>query len=202
MLDQRRRRWADVVHMSYIYFVFCWAVRSRWPTRYLNMLDELRRPTWFNHAQQVDRIHRIHVMYRIKPEELYIPSCGSFPGLRGLKETKVFLPHLLVKLSNVGSLRDREVACSAADLQGLNFESCVWREVASHSFHHPHEVLLAQFSMYVHKSGLKPDSFHFLAVEKAEVEGSEDFNWLKTHLTIMRIPHNQQLGHTRLIIAP
>ena len=27
--------------------------------------------------------------------------------------------------------------------------------------HHPQEVLLAQFSLYVHKSGLKPDLFHF-----------------------------------------
>ena len=27
--------------------------------------------------------------------------------------------------------------------------------------HHPQEVLLAQFSLYVHKSGLKTDSFHF-----------------------------------------
>ena len=29
------------------------------------------------------------------------------------------------------------------------------------SSHHPQEVLLAQFSLYVHKGGLKPDSFHF-----------------------------------------
>ena len=50
---------------------------------------------------------------------------GSFPGLGGLKETKMFLPHPLVELSIVGSLRDREIACSASDLQGLNFESCV-----------------------------------------------------------------------------
>ena len=85
---------------------------------------------------------------------------GSFPGLGGLKETKLFLPHPLVKLSIVGSLRDREVACSASDLQGLNFESCVWRAVLSH---HPQEVFLAQFSLYVHKSGLKPDSFRFLS---------------------------------------
>ena len=47
---------------------------------------------------------------------------GLFPGLTGLKETKMFLPHPLIKLSIVGSLRDREVACSASDLQGLNFE--------------------------------------------------------------------------------
>ena len=86
---------------------------------------------------------------------------GSVPGLGGLKETKFFLPHPRVKVSIVGSLRDREVACSASDRQGSNFESCVWRTVSSQSSHHPQEVLLAQFSLYVHKGGLKPDSFHF-----------------------------------------
>ena len=85
---------------------------------------------------------------------------GSVPGLGGLKETKMFLPHPRVKVSIVGSLRDREVACSASDRQGSNFESCVWRTVSSQSSHHPQEVLLAQFSLYVHKGGLKPDSFH------------------------------------------
>ena len=54
---------------------------------------------------------------------------GSVPGLGGLKETKMFLPHPRVKVSIVGSLRDREVACSASDSQGSNFESCVWRTV-------------------------------------------------------------------------
>ena len=86
---------------------------------------------------------------------------GSVPGLGGLKETKLFLPHPRVRVSIVGSLRDREVACSASDRQGSNFESCVWRTVSSQSSHHPQEVLLAQFSLYVHKGGLKPDSFHF-----------------------------------------
>ena len=82
---------------------------------------------------------------------------SSVPGLGGLKETKMSLPHPRVKVSIVGSLRDREVACSASDRQGSNFESCVWRTVSSH---HPQEVLLAQFSLYVHKGGIKPDSFH------------------------------------------
>ena len=89
---------------------------------------------------------------------------GSVPGLGGLKETKLFLPHPRVKVSIVGSLRDREVACSASDRQGSNFESCVWRTVSSQSSHHPQEVLLAQLSLYVHKGGLKPDSFHLLLV--------------------------------------
>ena len=85
---------------------------------------------------------------------------GLVPRLGGLKETKMFLPHPRVKVSIVGSFCDREVACSASDRQGSNFESCVWRTVSSQSSHHPQEALLAQFSLYVHKGGLKPDSFH------------------------------------------
>ena len=76
----------------------------------------------------------------------------------------MFLPHPRVKVSIVGSLRDREVACSASDRQGSNFESCVWRTVSSQSSHRPQEVLLAQFSLYVHKSGLNPDSFGTLSI--------------------------------------
>ena len=78
---------------------------------------------------------------------------GSVPGLGGLKETKMFLPHPRVKFSIAGSLRDREVACSASDRQGST--------VSSQSSHHPQEVLMAQFSLYVHKGGLKPDSSYF-----------------------------------------
>ena len=47
----------------------------------------------------------------------------------------MFPPHPRVKVSIVGSLRDRELACSASDRQGLNFESC----------------------------GPKPDLFHFIS---------------------------------------
>ena len=88
-----------------------------------------------------------------------VSSAAFHARVRGLKETKMFLPHPRVKVSIVGSLRDREVACSASDRQGSNFESCVWRTVSSQSSHHPQEVLLAQFSLYVHKGGLKPDAF-------------------------------------------
>ena len=55
--------------------------------------------------------------------------------------------------------RDRELASSNSDRQGSNFESCVWRAVSSHSSHHPQEVLLTHFSLYMHKGGLKPRSF-------------------------------------------
>ena len=62
---------------------------------------------------------------------------GSVLGFGGLEETKMFLPHPRVKLSIVGSLRDRKVACSASDCQGSNLKSCFWRTVSSHSSHHP-----------------------------------------------------------------
>ena len=90
----------------------------------------------------------------------YLSKC-----MRIIVYTRLYMyayPHPRVKVSIVGSLRDREVACSASDRQGSNFESCVWRTVSSQSSHHPQEVLLAQFSLYVHKGGLKPDSFHFI----------------------------------------
>ena len=46
---------------------------------------------------------------------------GSFTGLGGLKETRIFLPHPLVKLSIVGSLRDREVAVLGLRPPGFEF---------------------------------------------------------------------------------
>ena len=83
---------------------------------------------------------------------------GSVPGLGGLKEIKnVSSPSTCETQYSVGSLCDREVACSASDRQGTNFESC-----------------LAQFSLYVHKGGLKPDSFHFASVFQ-KVKKHNDF---------------------------
>ena len=106
---------------------------------------------------------------------------GSVPGLGGSKETKLFLPRPRVKVSIVGSLRDREVAYSASDRQGSNFESCVWRTVSSQSSHHPQEVLLAQFSLYVHKGGLKPDSFHFIFfTPTSHIKNLRDVNKIQT----------------------
>ena len=124
---------------------------------------------------------------------------GSFPGLSDLKETKMFLPHSRVKVSIVGSLRDWEVACSASDQQGSNFESCVWRTVSSQSSHHPQEVLLAQFILYVHKGGLKPDSFHFNLFSGAYFFGHPH---LFAKITIMVGECFNQFWHKHLFSRP
>ena len=79
-------------------------------------------------------------------------------GPPSFKETKCFFPAHWLRFNIVGEFRPRQEACSASDRQGSNFESCAWRAVSSH---HPQKVLLAQFSLYVHKGGLKPHSFHF-----------------------------------------
>ena len=60
---------------------------------------------------------------------------GLFPSLGGLKETKMFLPHPLVKLR-----------CSVLGLRPPGSEFQILCQ----------EVLLARFSLCVHKSGLKP----------------------------------------------
>ena len=80
------------------------------------------------------------------------------------KEAKCFFPAQSRRFKIVRSLRDREVASPVSDRQGSNFESCIWRAVPSQSSHYSHEVLLAQFSLYVHKGRLKPHSFHSIYV--------------------------------------
>ena len=122
---------------------------------------------------------------------------GSVPGFGGLKETKLFLPHPRVKVIIVGSLRDREVACSASDRQGANFESCVWRTVSSQSSHHPQEVLLAQFSLYVHKGGLKPDSFHFRQLQQSHKTSTLSHPKQKAH----KYQHDRHNTSAQLLIT-
>ena len=46
---------------------------------------------------------------------------GSVPGLGGLKETKMFLPHPRIKVSIVGSLRDRKGSVLGLRPPGLEF---------------------------------------------------------------------------------
>ena len=113
--------------------------------------------------------------------------------LGGGPRVVVFLSHSLVKLSKVGNFRDREIVCSASDLQGLNFEFCVWRAVSSHSSHHPQEVLLAQFSLYVYKSGLKPDSFHFMPCFVARDGNASNYRHLGTTIHNITPCHNSSL---------
>ena len=55
----------------------------------------------------------------------------------GIQVSKVQNVFSLPTRNIVGSLRDRDVACSASDRQGWIFESCVWRAVSSYSTDHP-----------------------------------------------------------------
>ena len=81
--------------------------------------------------------------------------------LSSVKESNCFFPAHSYIFNIVGSLRGREVAWSASDRHGSNFESSVWRTVSSHSSHH---LILAQCSLCVHKGGLTPHSFHLFTL--------------------------------------
>ena len=73
-----------------------------------------------------------------------VVSTAAFHCSGFVSRSRRFERNKLVELSIVGSLRGRKVACSASDRQGLNFESCIWRAVSSHSSHHPQEAPLVQ----------------------------------------------------------
>ena len=54
-------------------------------------------------------------------------------------------------------------------IEALHLMKYAWQRIISQDYNvnirilNPQEVLLAQFSLYVHKGGLKPDSFHFVS---------------------------------------
>ena len=74
----------------------------------------------------------------------------------------IFLPCSLVKIHYYGEPPWPRSSELGPDRQGSNFESWVWRAVSSRSSHHLQAVLLAQFSLYVHRGGLKSHWFHFI----------------------------------------
>ena len=81
---------------------------------------------------------------------------------RQMAESASFTSKLFYQYADTVFWFCRAVVCSPNNhCTTITIESCVWRTVSSQSSHHSQEVLLAQFSLYVHKGGLKPDSFHF-----------------------------------------
>ena len=79
-----------------------------------------------------------------RPSEFGVRS----PVLTVLQKNKMFSPRPLLKLNIMKSLRDREVASSALDRQGHN-------PVSGDKGHLIHLTILVQFSLYVHKNGLR-----------------------------------------------
>ena len=142
MLDQRRWRWCR--RCINVIQTFC----VRW--------DELKLYRFYISAH-LNYIENKPLLIGARYWQILIFPGG---GISNFKEMKCFFPAHLQRFNIVGSLRDR--ACSISNRQGSDFEFCVWRAVPSHSSHHPQEVILVQFSLYVHKDGLKPHSFYFI----------------------------------------
>ena len=114
-------------------------------------------------------------------------------GLQASKKQNISSPLTRKKINIVWSLRDRDVACSPSDRQSPNSESCVWRAVSSQSSYHPQEVLLSQFSLYVHKGGLSPHSFLFIWPTICQSIVFFRCDTLRSHICV--------IYHTRWVIA-
>ena len=56
---------------------------------------------------------------------------------------------------------------------GLEFRILCLEDSVIPIISHPQEVLLAQFSLYVHKGGLKPDSFHLFSCKPISVSETQ-----------------------------
>ena len=109
----------------------------------------------FKPPTDVKIVHCIGALYS---DELPYEDRGfeSRSGIQVLKKQNVSSP----LTRNIQDCRDREIACSASDHHGSNFESRVLRTVSSHPSHHPQEALNNQFSLHMHEGGIKPYSFN------------------------------------------
>ena len=106
---------------------------------------------------QHEQIHHRYICYSGGGPRVVVSTAafharvrGSFPDLGGLKKTKTV---------SSPSTRKTQYCGEPPWSRGFEFRILCLGAVSSH---HPHEALLAQFSLYVHKSGLKPDSFLFI----------------------------------------
>ena len=59
--------------------------------------------------------------------------------------------------------------------------------MSSHSPHHPQDVLLAQCSLYLHKGGLKRNSFHFISLFDCRYTSSSKFHILRKTFMKLRV---------------
>ena len=106
-------------------------INTTWSSNSTELLEQL----WANSGKTA--VMLVHLKSWMCSSCVISCMANLFPALGGGPKVVVstaacharvlgsFLPYLLIKLSIMESLRDRAVACSTSDLQGLNFKSCV-----------------------------------------------------------------------------
>ena len=98
--------------------------KHRWSPRTGVMVEWLKLPAWKVGDRGLEPRSGIQVS---KKQNVSSPLT---------RKDSINIPQTRVKVSIVGSLRDREGTFSASDRQGSNFQSCVRRAVSYHSSHH------------------------------------------------------------------
>ena len=74
--------------------------------------------------------------------ESRIPRARTPLWPSSFKDTKYFFHAHSLRFNIMRSIRDREVACSASDSHGPNFDSCIRSVVSYHSSHHRQDYKL------------------------------------------------------------
>ena len=123
--------------------------------------------------QVLDFVHMRHILYRlmsggpmvvVSTAAFHARVRGSVPGSGGLKETKNVSSPSMCERQYCGEPPWPRGSVLGLRPPGLEFRILCLEDSVISSSHHLQEVLLVQFSLYVHKGGLKPDSFHFICI--------------------------------------
>ena len=164
MLGQRLRRWPNITATLSSRLVFA----RRTP--YSNLFQW---NSWNVRTVEVDQCaHYIssHILVKwLKLPAWKVGDRGFEPlsGLQVSKKQTVSSPLTREDLKYCAELWWPKGSVFGRRPTGLEFPILCMRAVSSHSSHHPQEVLLAQFSLYVHNGGLKPHSFSFVLSQRS-----------------------------------
>ena len=126
--------------------------------------------------------------------------------VRGLASLKIKVKHYnTIQKARSLVLKVIVVVVFHSDLQGSNFESCVWGAVSSHSSHNPQEVILVQLACMCTEAAWNPINFislssstdgHARVEPTGERQHRQWLAWLGERGKLRRPSHNNDLpGH-------
>ena len=128
------------------------------------MVNDFRRPILIKLYKHYFLVGLMRGRVVVSTAAFHARVRGSLPSLGGLKETKNASSPSTCESQYCGEPPCPRGSVLGLRPPGLEFRIlCLEDSVISQSYHHPQEVILAQFSLYVHKGGLKPDSFNLFS---------------------------------------
>ena len=128
-------------------------------------------------------------------------ACSTPTLALKFQRNKMFLPRSFVKIQYYGEPPWPKGSVFGLRPPGFEFQIlCLKGSVISFISPSSHEVLLVQFSLYVHKSGLKPHSFNFTIKPVQQVlQHYQGFVWIH-HCNLYPLQGADCCRDTRLVL--